>query len=176
MAVLFDWCAKTPGKPAPVAQQPRHQKCKLRPDLAEVVLDWGSRQTEVVAGIQLAYRTRPFRLGVFDHLRLVKDHDMPLEAAHYLDVSRQHRVGRDNEIGAADLLAPFVAVEPMPYDEPQIRGELRGLRHPIGNKARWYDNERWAVEPPRGVLDRYVGKGLRGFPQAHIIGEDACHA
>jgi hypothetical protein len=65
---------------------------------------------------------------------------MPLETAHDLDVSRQHRVGRDNEIGAADLLAPFVAVEPMPYDEPQIRGEFRGLRHPIGDKARWYDN------------------------------------
>jgi hypothetical protein len=32
------------------------------------------------------------------------------------------------------------------------------------------------VEPPRGVLHRYVGKGLRGFPQSHIIGEDACHA
>jgi hypothetical protein len=26
------------------------------------------------------------------------------------------------------------------------------------------------------VLDRYVGKGLRGFPQAHIVGEDAGHA
>ena len=68
----------------------------------------------MVAGIQLAYRARPFRLGVFDRLRLVKDHDMPLEAAHDLDVSRQHSVSCDNEIGVADLLAPIVAVDPMP--------------------------------------------------------------
>src|SRR6201982_3096472 len=101
---------------------------------------------------------------------------MPLEAAHDLDVSRQHRVGRDNEIGAADLLASFVAVEPVPYDEPQIWGEFRRLRHPIADKAVGSNTERRAIEPPRGVLHRYVGKGLRGFPQSHIIGEDACHA
>jgi len=39
---------------------------------------------------------------------------MPLKAAHDLDVSRQRRVGRDDKIGAADLLAPLVAVETMP--------------------------------------------------------------
>src|SRR5215471_13198376 len=88
---------------------------------------------------------------------------MPLKAAHNLDVSRQHRVGRDNEIGAVDLLAPFVAVEPMPYDEPQIRSELRRLRHPIGDKARWYDDERRAVEPPRGALPPLCGQASARF-------------
>src|SRR5215475_5143659 len=38
IAILFDWRAETPSKPAPVAEEPRHQKCKLRPDFAEVVL------------------------------------------------------------------------------------------------------------------------------------------
>src|SRR3954447_25624409 len=101
---------------------------------------------------------------------------MRLEVAQYLDVSREHSVSCDNEVGAADLLAPIVAVDPMPSEEPQIRGEFRRLRQPIGDKARWYNDERRAVEPPRGVLHRYVGKGLRGFPQSHIVGEEARHA
>src|SRR5690242_18367880 len=101
---------------------------------------------------------------------------MPFEAAHELDVSRQHRVARDNEIGAADLLAPFVAVYPVPYDEPQIWCEFRRLRHPIGDKAGRYDYERRALELPREELDGYVRKGFRRFHLSHIIGEDACLA
>src|SRR5437762_2197645 len=89
---------------------------------------------------------------------------MPLKAAHDLDVSRQRRVGRDDKIGAADLLAPLAAVEPMPNDEPQIRGEFCRLRHPIGDKACWYDDERRRSSLPAARSTAICARVCAVFP------------
>ena len=69
------------------------------------------------------------------------------------------------------------AVRSLEDEDAQIGGEFRGLTLPVHHHAGRGDHERGlAPIPARLDLGEKMGQGLEGFPEAHVIGEDAMEA
>ncbi len=100
--LLLDRSAEDPGKAAGIAEQPRHQKGELRPQLPEMVLDRRPGQAQPMARVEPADEPGRLRIGILDRLRLVEHRDVPGDRKQQLGVARQQRVGRHHHIGIAD--------------------------------------------------------------------------
>ena len=111
--LLLDRGAEDAGKAPRIAEQPRHQKGELRPQLAEMVFDRRPGQAQPVARVEAADQRGRLRIGVLDRLRLVEHRDVPGDRQQMIGVARQQRVGRQHQIGLADLAETLRAIGPV---------------------------------------------------------------
>ncbi len=107
-------------------------------------------------------------------LRLVRDHDREGDAREQRAIPRERAVTRDHKVQAGDFRGRAEPSRAVVNEDFQLRGEARGLAPPILEQRSGANHERRAAAARgRGGEQR---EGLRGFSQAHLIGEDATEA
>ena len=78
-----------------------------------MVLDRRPGQAQPVAGVEPADEPGRLRIGVLDRLRLVEHRDVPGDRQQMIGVARQQRIGRQHQIGIADLAEALCAIGPV---------------------------------------------------------------
>ena len=171
VAILLDRRTKPAGEIFAGSEQAGHEERELGPEFAEVVFDRRAGQAHAVPGVQPADRVRGFRSRIFNCLRLIQHHQMPGQFGHFLDIAGQDSVGGDDDMHAGQLAAPFVAVEAIQHRHPQMRRETGEFRCPVRHQRGRHHDQRGAVQPAGGFLDRNMRDGLRGLTQPHVVGQ-----
>ena len=113
--------------------------------------------------------------GIFDRLRLVEDHVLPLVGMKPL-VLLHHRVGRDHEIELVQLMSFFrfhavgIVSGGMSSIELKIRRELHDLIRPVGEQRCGDHHKARALLSP--VLQQVKQRqDLHGLAEPHVIGK-----
>lgn len=123
-----------------------------------------------------AANLRRLALGILDVLRLVERNDVPFDGLELISIADNERVGGDDQIvpgNAAEISVPVIAVQ---NQHIQGRCELRRLARPVSQDGCRGQNEGWPVHAAGHFFGEQMGQGLHGFPQAHVIRQDAVQA
>ncbi len=131
----------------------RHQELQERPELREVVLQWGSRKQQAAERAEHEEGIPPLRLEVLDHVRLVKDHVVPPLALEHMRVAARERVRRDARVEVVLVVPPLTQFLPLlrvpvvaEHLEPGQK--LLKLHLPIQQHARGHDDQVWSPDAP----------------------------
>ncbi len=176
VAPLFDRLSPEAPERELVAEQPRRQPVEEGPQLAEMVLDGRSRQTQAVLHREVLERAARLAASVLDGLRLVENGQVKARAREALFVADEDRVGRHDDVGLFDLRPARLAFGPVKDDDAEVRSEARRLPCPVAHERGRPDDERRRVQASGCLLDANVGDGLQRLAEAHLVGEHAAGA
>jgi len=171
--LLLDRGTEHAGKAFGIAEQSRHQKGELRPQLAEMVLHRRAGETQPMTGVEATDQLRRLRGGILDRLRFVKHGHVPCDRQQTVGVARQQRVGRHHQIGIVDFGKAVRAIGAVQRQDLQLGRQPRCLGEPVRHDARRADDETGPVEAAFTLFDQDMSKGLHGLAQPHIVGENA---
>jgi hypothetical protein len=115
--------------------------------------------------LQLAHHLGCVGVGVFDVLRLVQHHQVPLGVQPALAVALQQRVGRDDDVLLANGVGHLMAVFAVQHQRAQLRAKALGLALPVAHQADRRNDERRMGKATALFFDLDVGQRLQGFAQ-----------
>ncbi len=140
------------------AEHPGVEELEDRPELAQVVLDRRAAHRQPVPRPDEPGGLRGLALGVLDRLRLVEDHVVELDVRQLGDVGPEGPISGDDQVVVAELLAERVAARPGVVEDPEPRGELRGLLDPVEHERTRDDREGGALRRPAAPPARCGGR------------------
>ena len=173
VGVLLNRRAVVAGKAFAVTQPAGHQKVEQRPQLAQVIFQRRAGQAQTLPGLQLPGSDGGLAAWVLDVLRFIENQQAIAVGAQCLEIARQQGVGGEDDLVLVDLLEQRAALRPVQRQYLELRGEARGFILPVGDQAGGHDDQRRLLQTPGVELAEDMAKGLQGFTQAHVIGQQA---
>lgn len=117
-----------------------HQKVQQRPQLMQIVLEWGARHQKSILGAQLPHDDAERALLILDAVCFIDDKIGPFHGTQRRLLSQHHLVTRDQhmerhwlDVLLDDLRAGFLIA--LQHDHAQARTPLRELAAPIGQRG-----------------------------------------
>ena len=173
LAIGFDRLTPDAHEAARIAQKARHQPVEVRPQLAEMVFQRRAGDAQAVARIQAAQRAGGAAAGVLHHLRFVQDQEVPGLGFECVQVTPHQRVGGEDDVVLAHAREVALALAALQRQHTQFGCMVGRLVLPVSNERRGQHHQRRAVQAAALFFDEQMGQHLRGFAQAHVVGEDA---
>ena len=174
--VLLDGLAPARVETAHVAQKARHQEIELRPQFAQVVFERGAGQAQQVRRSQLAQGTGAAAARVFHHLGLVEDEQMKWLCRQGVAIAPQQWIGGEHQVVPGHVRMAFCAPGAVQAQHPQVGGHACGLGLPIEEQRGGQHYQCRVGQAPSFFFGQHMGQRLRGFAQAHVVGQDAPQA
>ena len=161
-------------------RSPGIQEVEQRPQVAQAVLDRRAGQRDAGAGGQRAHRPALPRGRVLDGLRLVQDHQPPLDVRQP-GLPLQHGVGRHRQIDAGKLprrrggdLRQRLAIRLGRVQEAQDQRRREPLRlAPPVPEERGGDDQQGRPRPASAVfpVPEQQRQHLHGLAEPHVVGQ-----
>ena len=154
-----------------------HEEVEDRPEFGQAVLDRRSREREGGICLELFYRLRRLRRGVLDLLRLVEEDMAEMLLLVEVDVTAQHVVRRDDDVGVLQSgRKSRLAFRLCAGDDGSLElgRELFDFFEPVVHQRRRRDDE--GGRPPFLAVREQKGDDLQGLAESHVVGEDAAQA
>jgi hypothetical protein len=155
-----------------------HEEVHQGPELHDIVLQWRPRQQQSAFGVEPKQGLPSLTLKIFDILGFIENHVVPLLSPEG-EVILDHKLIRGNTHMERVFFAPPVSLDLPLFLRAKIGENLKGrapflkLHLPVDDNRGWHDDQ---VRAPHALITGQRGDhryGLYGFPEAHLIGEDA---
>ena len=111
-------------------------------------------------GLQLAHHLCGARAGIFDVLRFVQHHDVPLRLQPALFVALQQRVGRNDDVVFGHGVGHFVPVFAVDHQAAQPGAKALRLTPPVAHQAHGRNDQRRLRQATGVFFNLDVGQRL----------------
>ena len=132
-----------------------------------------ARQAKAVARGQAADYFGGVRVGVFDVLRFVKHHQVPVLRLPALAVAQQQRVRRHHNVVLAHAGGPAMPLVAVQYQHAEFRRKACRFAVPVAHQADGCHHQHRQVESASVFFRQDVGQRLQRFAEAHVVGQNA---